>query len=171
LLLALICLALARPKLFSERIGVGSERPVAAILLFDTSFSMDYRPAPTAPTRLDEAKQRALELLEELPDGSRVAVLDGELGGEWLLNRSQAIDHVKDLKPRPQATAVTRGLSHAYRLFNELEQQQEAGSDPLPRFLYVFADRTPACWDGNDVKNLKPPERIRSVFVDVGVDD
>src|SRR5262245_34288072 len=94
LLLALICLALARPKLFSERIGVGSERPVAAILLFDTSFSMDYRPAPTAPTRLDEAKQRALELLEELPDGSRVAVLDGELGGEWLLNRSQAIDHV-----------------------------------------------------------------------------
>ena len=171
LLIALVCLALARPKLFSERIGVGSERPVAAVLLFDTSFSMDYRPAPTAPTRLDEAKQRALELLGELPDGSRVAVLDGELGGEWLLSRAQAIDQVKSLKPRPHAAAVTRGLSHAYRLFNELEQQQEAGSDPLPRFLYVFSDRTPACWDGDDIKSLKPPERISSAFIDVGVDD
>jgi hypothetical protein len=172
LLIALICLALARPKLFSERIGVGSERPVAAVLLFDTSFSMDYRPTPTAPTRLEEAKQRALELLDELPDGSRVAVLDsGEPGGEWLLTAAQATDRVKGLKPRPNAGPVTRSLSQAYRLFNELEQQQEAGPDPLPRFLYVFSDRTPACWDGNDVKNHKPPEQINAAFVDVGVGD
>ncbi|HXG11891.1 MAG TPA: BatA domain-containing protein, partial [Gemmataceae bacterium] len=41
LLIVLICLALARPRLFSERIGLGSERPVAAVLLFDTSFSME----------------------------------------------------------------------------------------------------------------------------------
>src|SRR5947209_6156065 len=43
LLIAAICLALARPKLFSNRLGIGSDRPVAAVFLFDTSLSMDYR--------------------------------------------------------------------------------------------------------------------------------
>src|SRR5205807_10520282 len=42
LLVALVCLALARPKLFSDRLQIGSNRPVAAVLLFDTSMSMGY---------------------------------------------------------------------------------------------------------------------------------
>src|SRR5262245_35622526 len=109
LLIVLICLALARPRLFSERIGIGSERPVATVLLFDTSFSMEYKPTPATPTRLDAAKQRAQELLDDLPDGSRVAVLDsGELSGEWLLTTSQARERVAALKARPDSGPVTR---------------------------------------------------------------
>src|SRR5256714_11206735 len=37
LLVALICLALARPKLFSERLNLSTDRPAAAVLVFDTS--------------------------------------------------------------------------------------------------------------------------------------
>src|SRR4030088_2359514 len=42
LLIAAICLALARPKLFSERLSFSRDRPVAAVLIFDTSYSMEY---------------------------------------------------------------------------------------------------------------------------------
>src|SRR5207302_10010922 len=35
LLLAAVCLALARPKVFSERMRIGENRAVAAVLLFD----------------------------------------------------------------------------------------------------------------------------------------
>src|SRR5215831_16239337 len=42
LLIMAICLALSRPKIFSERLNLGGDRPVAAVLLFDTSYSMQY---------------------------------------------------------------------------------------------------------------------------------
>jgi hypothetical protein len=170
LLIALFCLALARPRLFSERIGVGSERPVAAVLLFDTSYSMEYRAGERS--RLDEARRRALELLDELPDGSRAAVLDSaEAGGEWLHTIAQARERITALKLRPGSGPVTRQISQAYRLFDELNQGLEPGAEPLPHFLYVFSDRTMAAWDGNDVKNLKQSERTNAAFVDVGVSE
>src|SRR5262249_19857589 len=54
LLIAAICLALARPKLFSNRLGIGSDRPVAAVLFFDTSYSLEHpgaHPPPLAATQ------------------------------------------------------------------------------------------------------------------------
>src|SRR5213080_4806675 len=42
LLVVAICLALARPKVFNERLNLGADQPVAAVLLFDTSASMQY---------------------------------------------------------------------------------------------------------------------------------
>src|SRR5258708_8241135 len=62
LLLALICAALAKPRIFSERTGggFGPNQAAAAVLVIDTSLSMDY--ASGGKTRLDDAKQRALEL-------------------------------------------------------------------------------------------------------------
>src|SRR5438552_18644180 len=41
LLVTAICLALARPKLFSNRLGIGSDRPGAAVLLLYASYSLD----------------------------------------------------------------------------------------------------------------------------------
>ncbi|HMF12971.1 MAG TPA: BatA domain-containing protein, partial [Gemmataceae bacterium] len=175
LLIAAICFALARPKLFSNRLGIGSDRPVAAVLLFDTSLSMGYQ--VSKQTRLDEAKQRALELLATLPNESRIAVLDsGEVldnetpGGEWL-NRAQAEERITGLKLRPMNGPITRRISQAYRLFTDLDKEQADSSETLPRILCVFSDRTTACWDASEVKGLTPPEGLNSVFVDVGVDN
>src|SRR5437016_14362523 len=75
LLLAAICLALARPKLVTSALNLSSDRPVAAIFLFDTSYSMTYKTSEGL-TRLDEAQKRGLELLDDLPAGSKIAVLD-----------------------------------------------------------------------------------------------
>src|SRR5947209_3250708 len=74
LLIALICLALARPRVFSDRVSLGGDQPVLCVLVLDTSPSMGYTVA--GRTRLDDARQRALELIDELPANSRVAVLD-----------------------------------------------------------------------------------------------
>src|SRR5262249_5873216 len=82
-LVALICLALARPKVFNDRINLGMGQPVAVALVFDTSPSMEYLQG--GKSRLAEAKQRALELLDDLPGESRVAVFDcaDAVSGRW----------------------------------------------------------------------------------------
>src|SRR4051794_21541850 len=74
LLIALMCLALARPKLFSDRFGfLGDEQAATVVLVIDTSPSMEYTVAGNK--RLDDAKARATELLDDLGEASRVTVL------------------------------------------------------------------------------------------------
>ena len=170
-LVAGLCLALARPRLFNERLNLSSDSPVAAALVFDTSYSMEYRVADR--TRLDEAKRRANELLDELPEGSRVAVLDSaDLGGEWLDSVARARDAVARLQLRHANAAVTRQVVQAYRLLDGLAQQPDPAGGTPPRFLYVFSDRTPESWDEREVQSLQPAPaaNINAVFVDVGVD-
>src|ERR1700686_4201679 len=75
LLIVLVCLALGRPRLFNQGLSLNSERPVAAVLVFDSSLSMEYQTSDKV-SRLDEARKRGLEFLNELPSGSRVAILD-----------------------------------------------------------------------------------------------
>src|SRR4051812_46589486 len=55
LVIAALCLALARPRVFSHRLSLAGERPVACALVFDTSLSMEY--GAGGITRLDEAKR------------------------------------------------------------------------------------------------------------------
>lgn len=173
LALAGLCFALTRPKFFSERFQLNSDRPAAAVLLFDTSASMEY--AAGGGSRLDDAKKRALELLDELPGQSRVAILDtGEPGGEWYPTPALARDRVSSLKVRPANSAVTSRLAEAYRMLAELDQETEDVKQ-LARFLYVFSDRTSEAWDGSRVKDLqssrdRSEQPIKAVFVDVGSD-
>src|SRR5207253_6687611 len=103
-LILLICLALARPRALNERLQLSSDRAVAAVFVFDTSYSMEY--AVGNRSRLDEAKRRGLEFLDELPEGSRVAILDSaenvESGrGEWLQNLVQARERISRLRLKP----------------------------------------------------------------------
>ncbi len=159
LLLAAICLALARPKLFHSGLSLSGDRPVAAILLFDTSYSMGYKTSD-GPSRLDEAKARGLELLYELPEGSRVAILDTAEAvasrGEWQTGLHQARERIKDLKLKPANASVSQRLQDAYRLFAALARSKE-DNPPLkdmPRFLCVFSDRTRAAWDAGRLSQL-----------------
>jgi hypothetical protein len=160
LVLAAVCLAVARPRVFSEQLALGADRPVAAVLLFDTSYSMDYR-AGGGPSRLEEAKKRGLELLDELPEGSRVAVLDTAEGvptgpGAWAASPQQARERIQALRLRPANAPVTTRLASAYRLFAALGVGQDAGAArSLPRLLAVFSDRTRACWDNGQLGRLQ----------------
>src|SRR5213079_52563 len=43
LLLGLICFSLARPKISGDWLNLQTDHPVAVILVFDTSYSMQYK--------------------------------------------------------------------------------------------------------------------------------
>ena len=71
---ALLALALARPVLRGAGWLADGEGPVAAALVFDTAPRMALREANE--TRLERAAKLARVLLDKLPEGSKVAVLD-----------------------------------------------------------------------------------------------
>ncbi len=168
-IIAALCLALVRPALTGGVLSpLAPDRPVSAVLLIDTSYSMEY--APGGKTRLDEARRRAGELLDELPDGSQVAVLDSaEVGGQPQAI-GQARDRIAGMKLRHANAPLTRQIERAYALFPELDRLQENGAE-ASKVLYVFSDRTHGCWDEAAAAGLKPPPGITAVFVDVGVED
>lgn len=69
LFLALLIFALTRPFLWSE--GLSGE---AAIFIIDSSASMSA--TDSTPSRLEAAKARARQLVDELPDSARVTVIE-----------------------------------------------------------------------------------------------
>jgi hypothetical protein len=162
-LIAALCLALARPRLLSGPWSFSGERPLNAVLVIDTSPSMEYSTGDL--TRLDEARQRVRELLDEMPEGSQVAIIDsGEdsTGGDWL-SPGLAGSRLDALRTRPAASAVNHAVDRGFHLLAELG----TGDDVPPRFLYVFSDRTRASWD-----SFRPacPEGVHAIFVDLGVE-
>ncbi len=168
--IAALCLALARPRVAAERVAAlfSDERPVAAVLIFDTSPSMEYSAAGN--TRLEEAKQRARELLDDMDSSSQIALLDsgdeGGVGGgaEWM-SPALAQTRIEGLRIRPANAALNRQIDPAVRLLEKVGQSE----DPPPRFLYLFSDRTRASWEPNAGPRTVP-EGIRALFVDVGAE-
>ncbi len=174
-LVALMCLALARPRIFSERFNLLGDRPAAAIIIIDTSPSMGYTVA--GRTRLDEAKARALELIDALPAASQFAVIDGaEPNANWLPSASAARERVTTRELAPNAAPMTDGIATAYRMFAELVGQMKEGDDLPPRFLYAITDRTPASWDVTRTTDLVAARdrvgepNVEQIFVDVGLE-
>ncbi|MGH7172190.1 MAG: BatA domain-containing protein, partial [Gemmataceae bacterium] len=167
--IAALCLALARPRVVAERVAslFYNERPIAAVLIFDTSPSMEYSAA--GRTRLEEAKQRASELLNEMDPSSQIALLDsaddvGEGGPEWL-SPALAQTRLDGLRIRAANAAVNRQLDRAVRMLEKVGE----GEDPPPRILYLFSDRARASWDPRAGPRTVP-DGIRALFVDVGAD-
>lgn len=175
LLIAAVCLALAAPQVYSDRFAVNGDRPVAIAVVIDTSYSMEY--AVGGRTRLEEAKRRCQELLDELPAGSRVAVLDSaDPGGDGLQGVAPAKERVAGLELRPANNPVTVSAASAYDLLAKLGEDADPAQANPPRFLYVFSDRTQACWNERQLDNLKrmrdrvPAPGVRALFVDVGAE-
>ncbi len=174
-LVALMCLALARPRIFSERFNLLGDRPAAAIIIIDTSPSMGYTVA--GRTRLDEAKARALELIDALPPASQFAVIDGaDVSANWLPSASAARERVTTRELASNALPVTDGMSTAYRMFAELVAQVKEGDDLPPRFLYAITDRAPASWDVTRTtdlvaaRDLVGEPKVEQIFIDVGLE-
>src|SRR5947208_15919330 len=98
LLIALFCLALYQPSILSKGgiIDFSGKQPIAVVVVIDTSPGMSY--ADSDRTHLEEACRRATELINELPEGSRIAVIEtGDPGGDWLPSASDARTKLSDI--------------------------------------------------------------------------
>lgn len=178
LLIALFALTLFQPRANTAgALNLSGEEPVAAVFVIDLSPSMGYRGG--AVSRLDEARRRALDLLDQLPPSSRVAVLDpNDPGVTWeptLLDARRRIEGLKE--PAGSAPPITTTLATAYQLLRTVDQEIGEGTEPLPRLVAVFGDRAADSWDSARVEELKslrdavPKPAPVHLFFDVGVND
>ncbi len=161
-LVALICVALAALR--------GHSQVGAIVLVIDTTPSMELSAAGSS--RLQEAKQRALEILATCAADSRVAILDtGDLTQQWS-SVEEAREKVGKLAINPGGVPITSALSVAYRLFSD--QSDNAGAPE--RRLYVISDRTTNSWDPSRVPDLQAQRErltgaeVTPLFIDIGVD-
>jgi hypothetical protein len=187
LLIALFAVTLYQPTVLSTGfVNLSGDQPVAVVLVIDTSPSMGYADGE-GKTRLEEATRRANELLNSLPAGSRVAVVEtGDPGGDWLPSEADARGRLRDLADRGKKAAatgtpagpsrpVTSGLAAAYQLLRTVDAETE-GTGPLQRLAAVFTDRAAASWDAaraDDLKKLRdggPDPKPAHAVVDVGVE-
>jgi hypothetical protein len=110
LVLLLLALAFARP-LLSSGDSSGPGDPVDAVLILDTSYSMEARDG--AMTRLDRAKAAALDVLDHLPQLSSVYVIVSD-------------DRAELMGPQPSTN-----IEQARRLIGDIRVSHRAG-DLLP---------------------------------------
>lgn len=174
LLIALFCLTLYQPTFKSEQLNIRGEQPIAVAIVLDTTPSMGY--IANDKTRLEEARRRALELLNELPDKSPVAIIDtADSSGNWLLDAGAARRRLEELKETKGGQPVTTAIATAYQLLAKVDQETEA-PEPLPKLVVVFTDRTVASWDPGRTEDLKklrdsfPDPKPVHVVIDFGID-
>jgi hypothetical protein len=149
LLIAGIVVALARPRLLESRLGLSRERPVAAVFVIDVSASMEAI-SSDKHSRLVDAKKRAIELLDQLPPGSRIAVLSSsDVRGDWITNPFQARQRINHLKVDYASPPLPRGVITGLKLLADIanKREDEAGTR-LSRLLCVFSDTTRGAWTG-----------------------
>src|ERR1700722_8065780 len=148
-ILALVALALARPRVYSE-VPLGDEsQPMALGLVFDTSLSMEYKDKDK--TRLDEAKERAQEILGKIPESSLVYVVDsGEPSAPIGLSPSAALKRIESLKIRSVNRPLNAAMGQVYPVVAECDRPVHV--------VYVLTDLARTSWQAD-----RPAEGLEQV--------
>jgi hypothetical protein len=155
------------PHWLREWLGQANDRAVGAVLVFDTSHSMEYRVQNQG--RLEEARRLALDLIRDLPETSRVAILetgDDEPEEDWISSPAQIRARINGLRLRPVALPLVKQIARAGQLLEKMGKEEQ----PLTPFLYIFSDRTRVSWDDALAARLQLPAGLNTVFVDLGQD-
>src|SRR5262249_11585017 len=132
-----MALALARPRIYSQ-VPLGDEsQPTALGLIFDTSLSMKYKDKDK--TRLDEAKERAREILAKIPDSSLVFVVDSFEPGVTGLSPSAALKRIEGLTTHTVSRSLNVAVGEAY--------DAVADCDRPVHVVYVLTDLARSAWN------------------------
>src|SRR5262245_36279085 len=152
-ILALMALALARPTLYSQ-VPLGDQSvPTALGLVFDTSLSMKYKDKDK--TRLEEAKERAREIVSKLPDSSQVFVVDSSLAGSTGLSPAAALKRIDELTIHPVSRPLNVAMGEVY--------EKLAGAEKPARVVYVLTDLAGSAWEaGRPAEGLDKVEKIKA---------
>ncbi len=143
--LALLALALARPVLRGAAWLADGEAPVAAAFVFDTAPRMLVRQGNR--TRLEQAATMAKVLLEKLPPGSDMAVLDTRGGpAAFAPALAAAAARIDKLAAATTQQPLPAAVAAAGRLLERSTKQR--------RELYVFTDCSHGGWDSAQAADL-----------------
>ena len=144
-ILALMALALARPRVYSE-VPLGDEsQPMALGLVFDTSLSMEYKDKDK--TRLEDAKTRAKEIIAKIPDSSLVFVVDsGEPGVPIGLSPAAALKRIEGLAIRVVNRPLNAAMGQIYPAVAECERPVHV--------VYVLTDLARTSWRAEPAEGL-----------------
>ena len=155
-------LALARPYFATREEEFDDRQPLHAVILIDNSLSMGYE--SLEGTLLDKAKDRARQLIDKLPAGSRMSIIPvcGSREGfspdpyETKENAAEALDKIE---------LVDRSAS-LVRAANEAKRACEAAPELAKRIVFI-GDQQELNWQGarqSEVLKELPAMQI----VDVG---
>lgn len=152
-LLALMALALARPRLWSQTNLGDGEVPTALGLVFDTSLSMGYKERDR--TRLAEAKDWAYEALKRLPDSSEVFVVDSSQAGiPRPLSPASARKQIEGLELRATYRPLNAAVGQAYAAVVESDQPRHE--------VFVLTDLARSAWKtDNAVEGLDKLKKVK----------
>lgn len=161
-------------------IAAGEHLPVAAVLLFDTSLSMQYQ--HESQTRLDAAKKIARAHVTDLPSQSRVAIADTSNDDpiRFQSDLSGVTARLDALETHPAARPLHDRLETAVQLhLDDYERAGEAattkpkGEEDALREIYVFTDLAASGWRKDDSARLKDLLNrlpgLNIYLIDVGV--
>ena len=138
LVLALMALALARPRLHSETPLGDDSVPTALGLVFDTSLSMGYK--QNDRTLLDLAKERALELIDRVPDSSLVFTADSASpASKTGRSPAAARQWINDLAVHAVNRPLNIAVGEVYEAVVECDRPR--------REVYVLSDLAKTSWD------------------------
>ncbi len=165
--IAIMALALGRPSVHSD-VPLGSEsQPTAMGLVFDTSLSMGY--IERDKTRLEEAKDRARELLAKLPESSQVFLVNSaDPPVPAGMSPAAALKWIDSLTIRAVNRPLNSAMGQVYAAVAECDR-------PL-RVVYVLTDLCRTSWlptrpaEGlEQVEKLKKKKGSRIVTFILGV--
>jgi hypothetical protein len=149
LLLGGVILALGRPTITGGSRLLPRGSPIAAILVFDTSASMSYQ--LEGQTRLQKAQSLATEYLRQLPEGSKVAVVDSAEIRIQFRDRKEAQVIVDSLRIRYHNRPVLLAVREVLR---RVRQPDDKWPD-MPLVICIFSDRTAASWPSDVASEIR----------------
>jgi hypothetical protein len=122
------------------------------------------------PNRLEEAKRRAAELIEQMASGDVAMIVSfssiAHVQQGFTDNRRELLSRLRELRPTNETTSLDEALRVAAGLTNSqraLEGDTDEPTNGPPATLYLFSDgRFP------DVQNFKP-ENLKLIYVPIGI--
>jgi len=167
LVILLLASALARPIFHSSGFFSAGSAPVAAAIAFDTRPRMNY--LRENKTRLELARDVGLEVIDQLPKGSQIVVLDSTgPRSQFDRDRGASIDRIDQLADADGSADLNALVDNAIAL---LEKNDKARKE-----LYLLTDFGAVDWDSQSVEatwkqRLERYPDIHFSLLDVGAEN
>jgi hypothetical protein len=142
-IVGLLAVALARPIVYGRWGALAAEARTTAVIIFDRSASMGLDEG--GKTRLDQARESALQVLSHLKGGDQVSlVLVGDEGRTFDPRPTSDLQSVArmlaDVKPSFGRAGLADALAQAATTFQQHPHDNHE--------LFVITDRQEASWEG-----------------------